>query len=174
MMRGTGRETLGRFVDALAAEDQRRADGWEPIWHSLRMGFDAEQLRRYDDLFAPDQLRVVLYDDVEERPDEVLSRALPVPRRGRRLCSGHVAAPHRVARPAQLGAAPHGRTLRSSARREGGRPHARARLRRDLQEQNLVRPTPLDLALRAQLETFRPDILELQGRLGRDLGAWVA
>ncbi len=51
----------------------------------------------------------------------------------------------------------------------------RARLRRHVEEQNLVRPAPLDPALRARLvETFRPDIVELQARLGRDLGAWLA
>ena len=51
----------------------------------------------------------------------------------------------------------------------------RARLRRRVQEQNLRAPAPLDPALRVGLvETFRPDILELQARLGRDLGAWLA
>jgi len=177
MMRGNGRESLGRFVDALAAEDQRRADGWEPIWHYARMGFYAEQLRRYDDLFAPDQLRVVLYDDFEERPDEVLSELFQylgvddafVPDTSRR---------HNVSlvpRSSALHRLTVGRFAPRRAVKAVVPTRVRARLRRHVQEQNLVRPTPLDPALRAQLvETFRPDILELQTRLGRDLDAWLA
>jgi hypothetical protein len=51
----------------------------------------------------------------------------------------------------------------------------RRRLQRRIQAQNLVRPDPLEPALRARLlETFRPDVLALQDRLGRDLSGWLA
>src|SRR4029077_10531976 len=68
-----GAEPLARFADALDAEEQRRAEGWEPIWHYVRMGLYTEQLRRYHERFAADQLKVVLYDDFEERPARVLA-----------------------------------------------------------------------------------------------------
>lgn len=67
-----GRETAGSFAEALAQEDARVAGGWEHIWHYARMGRYAEQLRRYDALFAPEQLRVYLHEDLLTRPHEVM------------------------------------------------------------------------------------------------------
>ena len=71
-----GREPAASFAEALALEDERIAAGWEHIWHYTRMGRYAEQLRRYQALFAPEQLRVYLHDDLLRRPDWVMQDLL--------------------------------------------------------------------------------------------------
>ena len=58
------RETAGSFAAALALEDERRAMGWEPIWHFTRVGRYHEQLSRYFALFDPGQIKIVLYEDL--------------------------------------------------------------------------------------------------------------
>lgn len=71
-----GREPATSFAEALALEDERIAAGWEHIWHYTHMGRYAEQLRRYQALFAPEQLRVYLHDDLLRRPDWVMANLL--------------------------------------------------------------------------------------------------
>lgn len=62
MMRKWNGEKLN-FTEALAAEDQRVADGWGHRWHYRRRGFYATQLKSYFDLFKREQLRIYLYED---------------------------------------------------------------------------------------------------------------
>lgn len=71
-----GRESARSFAEALALEDERIAAGWEHIWHYTRMGRYAEQLRRYQALFTPEQLRVYLHDDLVHRPHGVMADLL--------------------------------------------------------------------------------------------------
>ncbi|MDP9351064.1 MAG: sulfotransferase [Chloroflexota bacterium] len=67
-----GRESLHDFGLALAAEESRIQSGWEHIWHYRNMGLYGEQLERYYSLFAPEQIRVFLYEDLVQRPEEML------------------------------------------------------------------------------------------------------
>ena len=47
MLLRDGRETIGDFAHALAAEEDRTRRNWEPIWHYVKMGFYTSQLKRY-------------------------------------------------------------------------------------------------------------------------------
>lgn len=67
-----GREPFRDFASALAAEDDRRRQGWSANWHYRAKGYYGCQIGRYLDVFPRDRLRVYLYDDFEERPLEVL------------------------------------------------------------------------------------------------------
>ncbi|MCB0108675.1 MAG: sulfotransferase [Caldilineaceae bacterium] len=62
------REPLTDFTDALAAEPARIRANWAYGWHYKQMGFYAEQLQRYYDLFDDSQIRVFLYDDLRTQP----------------------------------------------------------------------------------------------------------
>jgi hypothetical protein len=176
MMRGTGREPMARFVDALAAEDDRRAEQWEPIWHYVRMGLYARQLERYDQVFDRAQLRVVLYDDFADRPGEVLRELFGF----LGVDDGFAAdtsSRHNVSLVPRSSAV-HALTVGPFAPRAALKAvvprRLRERVQRRVRARNLVRPAPLDPAVRAQLvDVFRPDVLELQGRLDRDLSAWL-
>jgi Sulfotransferase family len=67
-----GREPCRDFAAALAAEDDRRRQGWSANWHYRAKGYYGRQIARYLDVFPRERLRVYLYDDFEERPRVVL------------------------------------------------------------------------------------------------------
>jgi hypothetical protein len=59
-----GREPLASFEAALEAEAERMRLNWSPFWFYRAMGLYGEQLSRYMRHFAPEQLRVFLFDDL--------------------------------------------------------------------------------------------------------------
>jgi len=67
-----GRETTRDFAEALDLEAERIAANWEHIWHYLNMGRYHEQVKRYYDLFPPEQIKIDIYRDLRTRPLEVL------------------------------------------------------------------------------------------------------
>ncbi len=62
------RETAKDFAEALSYEENRKAAGWEPIWHFTSVGHYYEHLKRYYDLFHPDQIKVYLHEDLNDHP----------------------------------------------------------------------------------------------------------
>ena len=64
----SGREPLEDFGDALDAEDERRAAGWEWSWHYRQMGFYGQQLARYLNYFDRDQLHVYRFKELTASP----------------------------------------------------------------------------------------------------------
>lgn len=140
----------------------------------LNDGFYARHLCRYLDHFPAEQLTVILYEDIKERPAEVLDRA----------CNA-------------LGIVRGGSSAPLNARLNDGRaplaPLALRRLPQPLKDlagplrgnpifeaaRNLIaRPVaypPLTSDLRRRLEDhYREDIARLARLIGRDLHAWLA
>jgi len=64
------------FAEALAAEDQRIADGWHHIWHYRRMGEYTPSVKAYLDAFGREQVGVWFYDDIERDAGAVLRDVL--------------------------------------------------------------------------------------------------
>jgi hypothetical protein len=62
--RRDGLEPLADFAAALDAEDKRIAQGWWSKYHYRHQGYYARQLRRYLELFPREQMLMVLYDDM--------------------------------------------------------------------------------------------------------------
>ena len=60
-----GRETLS-FEDALAAEQSRRDQGYQPLWWYREAGLYSEQVKRYLKVFPDDQMRIFLYEDLQD------------------------------------------------------------------------------------------------------------
>ncbi len=67
-----GLEPIPDFERAWAAEDQRVADGWAPFWHYRRLGLYGQQLEHLFQLFRPEQLHLLRYRDLVDRPAESL------------------------------------------------------------------------------------------------------
>ena len=67
-----GLEPIGDFLTACAAEEDRVAAGWAPIWHYLRLGRYGEQLEDLFDVFPREQVYVLRYRDVVASPQESL------------------------------------------------------------------------------------------------------
>ena len=58
-----GREDLS-FKDALAAEDQRRAAGYAPLWWLRACGYYSSAVQHYIEVLGRDRVHVLLFEDV--------------------------------------------------------------------------------------------------------------
>ena len=171
--RREGAEPLS-FEAALAAEPQRRAEGWAPHWHYLGQSDYAAGLAAYRAAFPADRLLVLLYDD--------LVRDLPAALR--RVCVFLGIAPSSTPPAAprlNTGGVPRSVALQRRIERRrwraapGGEPRSTARLRLlELASRLNTRPAPpmaeaTRLALR---DRFAPMVRQLEDMLDRDLSAW--
>jgi hypothetical protein len=66
------KEDSKTFEEALAKERERIDAGWDILWHYTKAGFYYKQLVPYFDIFNPDQIKVVLYDDLVADPHGLL------------------------------------------------------------------------------------------------------
>lgn len=172
-----GRETIGDFSRALAAEEDRTRRNWEPIWHYLKMGFYAEQLKRYYATFDARQMLVIVYDDYNARPRETLQEIF------RFLEVDDSFAPDMTTR-YNVSAVPKNMAMHTlvagdnrvkSALKAVVPSGLRKAVKDRIVQRNLTRPAPVDPALRRDLsQMYRADILELETMLGRDLSGWLA
>jgi hypothetical protein len=177
MLLRDGREPARDFATALAAEDERVRANWEPMWHYRRMGFYSSQLKRYYDTFDKAQIHVVLYDDFNARPREVvgdLFRFLEVDDTFEPDTSSRhnvsLVPRHQTFHMLVAGDNPVKSLVKSVVP-----PDLRRGVKARLVAGNLTKPTPMPPAVRRELiEVFRPDVLELQDLLGRDLSRWLA
>jgi len=176
-LRRSGLEPIADFRDAIRAEPQRRAEGWGPwpFWFYTEMGFYAQQLQLYYDLFGPERIFVGLYEDLNRDAAGLMRRIF------------------------QFLEVDSNFTLDTSTRHNLGgiprfdavarimvRPNAaktvlktvlpapvRHRIRQRIAEWNTVKPN-LDPELRHELtQMYRPDIDALQHLIGRDLSHWL-
>ena len=65
-----GYEPQANFAQALAEEDERIAHNWHLRWHYQQRGYYYTQLKRYFELFSPEQIKVYLYEDYFYKPKE--------------------------------------------------------------------------------------------------------
>jgi len=59
------RETLS-FEDALENEEKRKAMNWEFFWLYKKIGFYSSQVERYLRCFGPDQVHIVLFEELNK------------------------------------------------------------------------------------------------------------
>lgn len=173
-LRMRGREPEADFATALALEEDRRAAGWHHLWHYSAMSRYADALAAFLATFGPDQLCVLLYDEVTREPDTALRRTYEHlgldPDR-----AGMVGAPR-----VNSSGSPRSRRTQDLINRVGGQPRlkragkavvpfsVRERLRR-WNQSDAVAPA----AARAALAPgFAADLDRVEDLLGRDLPAW--
>ena len=65
--------TQSSFEDALAAEEARRKDGWQHLWHLRHLGRYEERLAPFIQAFGQKRLHIVLTEDLERAPDVVMN-----------------------------------------------------------------------------------------------------
>jgi hypothetical protein len=90
-LREQGREKLA-FADALAAEERRHAENWEPFWYYRSLGLYGAQLSRLLDVFPRQQVKVVLSEELAEAPRQVMDQVfefLGLEPLGERLAEEH-------------------------------------------------------------------------------------
>jgi Sulfotransferase domain. len=65
------REMLS-FEDALENEEKRKAKNWEFFWLYKELGFYSSQVERYVRCFGPNQVHVVLFEEINKDPIKVV------------------------------------------------------------------------------------------------------
>ena len=176
-------EPCATFMEALDAEPKRIAEGWAPLYHYQNMGFYGEQLSRFYKRFAPEQIKIFLYEDLEKEPERVIKEIFTFvgvdptfepDTKTRHNISG-VPQNKLVHQAHRFLKKPHplkdlGKTLLPASLRS----RAKRQLLSRLESQNLRKP-PLSPEARARLVgAYRDDIGALQELLGRDLSHWLA
>jgi len=171
-----GKETITDFARVVQQEDLSVHNFWWGRPHHLRLGFYAEQLKRYYNTFDRSRIKVYLYDDLK-------ADAVGLMRDIYRFLEVDDAFVPQVAVKHNVGGYPRNKTLhallaRSNPIRSLLRPLLPGSLRqmaRHLKQRNMARSTPaLSPELRQQLiPIFRDDILELQDMIQRDLSRWL-
>jgi len=179
-----GIETARSFAEALELGEKRAAEGgWAHWYHYKRIGLYGEQLERYYRLFSKDQIKVFLFEDLQQEPLRVLRDIFTFlgvdPDFVPNISQKHN--PYGVPRfrwlqqwllrPSKLKnifLTPIRLTVPEAKRKE-----LLIRILRDWNIKSLPRPK-LDPELRKQLvEYYRKDIFKLQDLIGRDLSHWL-
>ena len=168
-------EPLESFDAALDAEPQRLRDHWQPLFQYSDFPRYAEQIRRFQAHFPPSQLKIFLYEDYRADPHGVLREIFEfvgvdadfVPTLDPRT---------------NMGGDPRSPLLQSIIMRPNllgslaavFLPQAlRRRIRDRLSRLNVVRADLSPSARERLAAKLRPEILDLQGLLGRDLSMWL-
>ncbi len=69
-----GLEPEADFVAAMRREPERIAAGWAAFWHYAGLGQYGSQVRHLFELFAREQVLIMRYRDLRERPAQTLDR----------------------------------------------------------------------------------------------------
>jgi hypothetical protein len=180
-----GLEPIGDFVKALEEEDNRILEHWSPTWYYKHRGFYYNQLKRYYDIFDPNQIRVFLYDDFRATPLEVLrdifrflevdDRFTPNTSQEHNVSSGPVVVIKSRLLDLLLNTS---NPVRSAVNRLFS-PHLALKLRMSLlsiasREVKTRQHEPMPQLIRGRLiDEYRPDILQLQELIDKDLSHWL-
>lgn len=66
-----GRENL-TLEEALRQEEERKRQGWEPIWWYKELSLYYKQVKHYLEVFGTQQVKVLLYDELFANPEQKL------------------------------------------------------------------------------------------------------
>jgi len=64
------------FEDALAAEDERLAEGWEWFWGLKRNSLYFKFVKEYIDTFGPDNVMIMLFDDFVKNQEQHITEVM--------------------------------------------------------------------------------------------------
>ncbi|WP_375261875.1 sulfotransferase [Palleronia sp.] len=177
-----GREAVSRFEAAVQAELSGERDEWAHAWRHIHTSCYDDAVARFQNEFAPEQVKVLLFNDFISEPravnDEIasflsISKMAEVPR----LASNETSIPKTRAAAAIKGVLSYG-PLRRKMRR--ALPQRVQRTAKRVVDANLAwidsrgeRPSrPTEQALKRLAEVFEPEISKLESRLQRDLSRW--
>jgi hypothetical protein len=170
-----GWETLS-FEEAIAEEEKRIEQGKPWDVHYLHAGLYFEQVRRFYSQLGRDQVRIFLFEDFRNDPEEVVRKVLsflnlrPVEMGDTETVHN----PTRLPRSQVINYLRGTNSLRRIARQIFPK-SIRGILRRRIRRWNEKPRPPLDPALRESLtEQVWPNVEKLERLLGRDLSRWTA
>jgi hypothetical protein len=172
-----GRETLS-FEEGLQREAERKQQGYEPMWWYKELSLYAAQVQRYLEVFGPERVKVLLYEEFYAHPEQGLreifaflgvKQDVPIDASLRYNPAGEVKS--RRLYTALINFIRYPNPLQKSLKSM-----LPLQLRRVLATKAvgmLVRPVPMDTQIDAQLKPyFKKDVAKLEEVLQRDLRCW--
>ncbi len=170
-----GLDPQADFSKILEKEDYNIDDEWWGFNHEIRTGFYYKQLKRYYDRFDRSQIKIYLYEDLQNRPLDLVKEAFQF------LGVDETFVPD-VSRKYLVSAVPKNKLwhklltqpnpikeLLKTALPE----NVRKPLGQKLIKKNMGKP-PKPPEVRQKLtEIYKEDILQLQDLIGRDLSDWL-
>lgn len=172
-----GREHLG-FAEGLSKEEERKRTGFEPIWWYKELSLYYSQVKRYLDVFGAKQVKVLLYDELNTHPEQMLRDVFAFLRVKENV-------PINTSVRYNVGGMPKSRRLYTILHNITDKPGVLTRHIKPLVPLHLrmawsnkamdmlVRPIPLDPQLYIQLKTcFTEDVGKLEDLLHRNLLCW--
>ena len=170
-----GAETITNFADALAAEPERIKNNWSPRWHYKAQGFYYQQLKPYFETFDSQQIKVYLHQDFVANPQAILKDIF-------QFLEIDDSFKVDLTRKHNVTKIPRNKTWhqfldKPNAIKSFFKPLLPAQFRQNVRlrakAKNLYKPK-LDPQIREQLILeYKPDILQLQELLDRDLSNWL-
>lgn len=168
-------EPLNDFMSALLAEENRKNDDWQPLFQYSQFPKYHQQLKRYYDVFPKAQIKIFLYEDLCEKPAEVLKeifRFIDVDEQFSPNLSQHsnIGGNPKIGVLQNILMKPH-----ASTKFVGSiLPHSfRNWIREFVSSSNLSRPEMPQSAKDHLVRELENDINNLQHLIGRDLSAWL-
>jgi hypothetical protein len=172
-----GRETLG-FEEGLSREEERKQNDFEPMWWYKELSQYYSQVKHYLDVFGPQRVKVLLYEELFSRQEEVLSEVF-----------GFLGVKEDVSIDTSVrynvSGSPKSRKLYSVLNNFIFNPNPVEQRIKTLVPKRLrviwaskligavTRPVPLDPQIKAQLKTlYTEDVGKLEDLLQRDLLSW--
>ncbi len=173
----SGREPLNNFEQALKAEPERIKNNWEYFWYYKNQGFYYAKLKPYFEIFAPNQIKVYLYEDYQSDPMKLLKDIFTflnvnssfVPDVTKKY---HVAEVPKSIAVHNLIARPNPVRLLSKTLLP---PQWQKKIGRGLKKLNQTNTKPeIDPLIKHKLmKEYREDIIKLQDLIQQDLGNWL-
>lgn len=170
-----GAEPITNFADALAAEPERIENNWSPRWHYKAQGFYYQQLKPYFEKFDPQQIKVYLHEDFVANPQEILQDIF-------QFLAIDESFKVDLSRKHNVTKIPRNKVWHQFLDKPNPikslvKPFLPAQFRHNIRinakEKNLYKPK-LTPQLRQQLiAEYKPDILQLQDLIDRDLSSWL-
>ncbi|WP_036486222.1 sulfotransferase [Myxosarcina sp. GI1] len=165
------REPHQNFALALEDEPTRIANNWEWFWHYIQLGYYGAQLKRYYEIFAPSQIKVYLYEDLKENPVALFQNIF------RFIEVDNTFVPNMALRPNKSGMPKnklfHQLLTKPNPLKTLLKPLFPAKMRQKIQHKNLNTPQIAPEVRQQLIDLYRPDILECQDLIDRDLSAWL-
>ena len=169
------REPLLDFAKALQEEETRISSNWAWGWHYVQVGYYYVQLRRYFDMFDRNQIKVYLYEELNNSPVRVVKDIFDFVGVDRTFVPD-------VSVKANISGMPknyflHGFLRKPNLIKDIFKPFFSAKFRKNIaqsiQSQNLLKPQITPEIRKEMLPIFREDILMLQDLIQRDLSKWL-
>lgn len=168
---GHGRETIYDFAQAIQEEKARISRN--EIWgHYINAGFYYTQLSRYFDLFKREQIKIYLYENLKEKPNDLIRDIFQF------LRVDHTFVPNVTLKYNVLGI-PRNEFARFFSRKINEiNPVVKQlfpdKIRHQVRSKIFKAPPPLLAEIRSDLiEVYRQDILQLQELINIDLSKWL-